>query len=96
MGSKEQCPGCGGYTSAIGEAFGRGENCPSCGLPAKTALEVLAVRQSRADKAIRDLAEEAAVRAGRAETRAAIAEYRLEQVRDALDASLPEGWQPDR
>jgi hypothetical protein len=93
---KEECPGCGGWTSAIGEAFGQDNPCPACGLPAATAVEVLAVRQSRANAQVRAQAEAAVLDAGRWQARARSAEFRLRAIGEALDADPPEWWQPDQ
>jgi DNA repair exonuclease SbcCD ATPase subunit len=48
VSDKMICPGCGSYTSAIHEAYERGQACPSCGLSHEAAKEIDAVRESRA------------------------------------------------
>lgn len=54
MSNKQECPGCESYSSSVLAAFERGEPCPYCGLSAAAALEIEAVKTSRADGALRE------------------------------------------
>lgn len=89
------CPSCHSSTSANREAFGRGEPCPNCGLPAAVAEQVFAVRESAANDEARQAAEHALIRAGQSEARGRLLAWRLDQVAQAFTSEPPEYWQPD-
>src|SRR5258708_4233586 len=98
MSEKMTCPGCGTHTSAVAEAHYADQPCPYCGLPAEAAAQVLAVRAARADEKLKATAEEALLRAGKAEGELRRARYRLQQVeaavKEALTGEVPEWWTP--
>jgi hypothetical protein len=85
MSEKMTCPGCDAHTHAVAEAHYADLPCPYCGLSATTAHEILAVRQRRADEGLKAKAEEALLRAGKAEGELRIARYRLHRVRAEID-----------
>ena len=67
MGYKETCPGCNSHTSDIAQAFFNDQPCPTCGLSAAAAREIMVIRQARADEAIKAEFEKLRLRADRAE-----------------------------
>jgi O-phosphoseryl-tRNA(Cys) synthetase len=68
VSEKMTCPGCGSHGSAVLMAFGDDRPCPSCGLSADAAHEIIAVQRKRADEALKAELSEALRRADRAET----------------------------
>lgn len=86
MSDKAECPACGSYSSTIRRAFGDGDPCPSCGLSADAAAEVMAIRRRDADAELTRRCEEATVRADRTETRV----RQLEAALDGLQKTLSE------
>jgi hypothetical protein len=92
------CPGCDAHSSLVTEAFTAGRPCPYCRLSAASAAEVLAVREAQADGKLKATAEEALLRAGRAESELRTARYRLERagevLREALAEEVPDWWEP--
>ena len=98
MSDKMTCPGCDSRTSSVLRAFEEGHPCPSCGLSADAAGEILRIQRARADEGLkRELAEAVKARAV-AERKARSAEYKLgelrRQVAEILDAQDPE-WLHD-
>jgi len=95
---KTTCPGCDAHSSSVAEAFTAGQPCPFCRLSAAAAAEVAAVREARADGKLKATAEEALLRAGRAESELRIARYRLQRVEEVLKEVLaedvPDWWEP--
>jgi hypothetical protein len=87
VSNKTTCPGCGAHSSSVTEAFASGQPCPFCRLSAAAAAEVVAVREARADGKLKATAEEALLRAGRAESELRIARYRLTE-------DVPDWWEP--
>lgn len=90
MSDKMTCPGCDSHTSSVLQAFGNDEPCPHCGLSYGTAAELAekhrTVRLSRANDAVKQIAEEALQRAGQAEAKV----EKLERQLDAVYAALGE------
>jgi len=83
-----ECPGCGSYSSSVLSAFHDDKPCPSCGLSAAAAWEILRVRKSRADEALkRQLEQEIAARSA-AERKLRSAEYKLGELRRELTGIL--------
>jgi hypothetical protein len=91
------CPGCGAHLSAVLRAHQEGRPCPSCGLSASAASEILAVRRSQADEQMRATAEAAVLRAGKAESELRVLRYRLhcveEALKEALAGEVPDWWE---
>jgi hypothetical protein len=85
VSDKIECPACNSYTSDVARAFRDDRPCPTCGLSAEAAAEILAVRTARADEALKGRLEAALVRAGKAEAEASSLRIRLEAVREALE-----------
>jgi hypothetical protein len=79
------CPGCEAETSTIRAAFERDESCPSCGLSAEAAAQVLEVRARRGDERLRADLEAALKRADAAEQEVAVLRNQVRGVRAALD-----------
>jgi hypothetical protein len=92
------CPGCCATLSVITQAFQNDQPCPSCGLSASAAHEVIAVRQRNADEELKAKAADALVKLGRAETELRIVRYRLQRLEDAVKEALteevPDWWEP--
>jgi hypothetical protein len=82
---KADCPGCNSRTSDIAHAFDNSEPCPTCGLSAGAAAEILTVQEGRASDAVKARFEELRLRADRAEARAEKLWLQLAAVRNALD-----------
>jgi hypothetical protein len=89
VSTKTDCPACRAYTSDVTAAVDRGEPCPYCGLSADAILEITAVRQARADEALRKRLETALIERDRARAAAEIAARMLEAVRSALGCEHP-------
>ena len=85
IGGKMTCPGCGSHGSAVLMAFGDDRPCPSCGLSADAAREILAVQRKRGDEALKAELSEALRRAGRAETERDALRRRLDDSVSTLD-----------
>lgn len=81
MSNKMACLGCDSYTSAIYEAFGNGEPCPYCGLPAEVTEKVLLARKRGADEDLTQRYQEAEVRAGKAEAEVVRLRRHLDAIR---------------
>ena len=94
------CPGCGAHLSDVLRAYQEGRPCPSCGLSASAATEVLAVQQAQAAERLKDKAAAAAIRAGKAEAEVRTLRYRLDRIKIefelalADDIEVPEWWEP--
>lgn len=58
MSDKLECPGCKSYTSSVLRAVGEGEPCPYCGLSADSLVEILAVREMRANSGLKQRVED--------------------------------------
>lgn len=84
MSEKTECPGCLAYTSSVRHAFDNGEPCPSCGLSASAAAEVVAVRRRRCDEQTKDELGEALLLIDRRDRELAIARRTIEDVRRAV------------
>jgi hypothetical protein len=85
-----QCPGCGSCSSTITAAFREDRPCPDCGLSSDAAAEILGIQRSRADETLKAHLTEALKAKGIAEGKLRRAEYRLEQIREAMDAGDPD------
>jgi hypothetical protein len=83
------CPACRNHLSSILAAYRDGEDCPSCGLPADAAKEVLAAIKRGADSELADKYADMASRALTAEQQVRELGDRLREIRDA--ANLPLG-----
>jgi hypothetical protein len=90
MGDKMTCPGCHATGSAVRMAYNDDRPCPECGLSNEAASEILRIQATRADEALKQQLGEEIRRRGVAETKLARAEYRLQQLRDALEADDPD------
>jgi hypothetical protein len=86
-----ECPSCKAYTSGVIEAYGSGDPCPYCGLPAKTTATVLEARQRGADEELTRRFEAAEVRAGKAEARADRLQRRLDEITQLVNSKTEEG-----
>ena len=84
MADKMTCPGCGSHTSAILRAFDEGESCPTCGLSATAAVEIIAVRATRANAEVKAMFEKAVKDGQEWRRRALAAEYRYRRVTDLV------------
>lgn len=91
MSEKMICPACDAYTSSVLQAFEEGEPCPSCALPALVAAEIVAARARGADAKLIKNYQESTKRERAAEARARELEWRLKEVRLALEAEYPDG-----
>lgn len=58
MSDKMECPGCNSYTSSVLFNVSRGEPCPYCGLSADSLVEILSVREMRANSSLKGRVEE--------------------------------------
>ena len=88
MSIKETCPGCDARTTDVAAAFAADEPCPNCGLSASAAHEIMTVRGSRADDAIKAQFEELRLRADRAERDREVLENVLADIYEVL-----KGWE---
>jgi hypothetical protein len=82
---KAECPACKSWTSYIYEVLqgeriydGREDSCPDCGLPGASIREIAKVRESHASDEVRQQAEAAMLRAGKAEGELAKVRAQLE------------------
>lgn len=82
---KATCPGCDSSTSSIGMAFREGRACPVCGLPALAAMEITAARARGADAKLTARLAELETEKAAWKERACAAEYKLEQIKGALE-----------
>lgn len=90
MSDKMTCPGCDAHLSSVLRAYNDGEPCPNCGLSYTSTAELLdrrrVVAESRANGEVKRIADEALLRAGRAEAKA----ERLQRIVDRVQAALAE------
>lgn len=84
MSYKETCPGCDAHTSDVARAFANDQRCPSCGLSAAAAKEIMVVRQARADDAIKAEFAGLRLRADRAERDYERVNSVLSEIREVL------------
>jgi hypothetical protein len=84
------CPGCENHLSSILRAFRDGEACPSCGLPADVARQVLEARRKGAEEGLQRKYLEAMKRALDAERERDDLRERLLEMRKV--ANRP--WKP--
>lgn len=82
------CPGCDARTSLVLARFLDGEPCPSCGLSAAAAAEVLDARKRGADADLTHRYAVAVKRADLAEAEVARLREKLDRVREALDDDI--------
>src|SRR5512146_2453306 len=76
---KAECPACKAWTSYVYEAMeGDRPACPSRGLPGATIREIAKVRESHASDEVKQQAEAAMLRAGKAEGELAKSKAQLE------------------
>lgn len=89
MSEKMECPGCASYSSSVQSAFDRGEPCPICGLSHEATAELYekrsTVRVSRANDEVKQIAEDALRRAGKAQAEVEMLRRQVAAVREALD-----------
>lgn len=85
MGNKATCPACDSHTSAIFQAFGVGDPCPYCSLPADAAMEVERAARRGADADLQQRCLDAERRAAKAEAEAARLGAKLERIRWAFE-----------
>jgi DNA repair exonuclease SbcCD ATPase subunit len=85
---KATCPGCDSSTSSIRIAFREGHPCPVCGLPAHAAREIDAARARGADAKLTARLAKLEAELADAKDRAHTAEYKLEQIKGALEGRL--------
>ena len=65
---KAECPACKSWTSYVHEVLeGERGACPNCGLPGDVVRQIAAVRESHANAGVKQQAETALIRAGKAE-----------------------------
>ena len=102
---KANCPACNSHLSALYEVLqgermyeGRADSCPNCGLPGDTIREVARVREGHASAEVKEQAEAAMVRAGKAEAEVAKLRARLDAAqrmgRRIAEGHL-DGWDDD-
>lgn len=84
------CPGCSTHSSSVLYAYREDRPCPECGLSNEAMAEILDVQRSRADEKLKTHLAEEIKRRGIAEAKVARLEYRLGEVRNAMDAPDPE------
>jgi hypothetical protein len=84
VSNRAYCPACQAETSTILGAFQRGEDCPSCGLSAAAAGELLDLQRRGAEWDTVDRAAKAELRAEAAEREAARLRWRLRFIRQAV------------
>lgn len=94
MSVRQLCPGCEAQTSSVRAAFERDAPCPSCGLPAGVAAQVLEVRARRGDEQLRRELEQALIRADRAERERNALLMRLRRVQVAVQEERVSGPTP--
>ena len=86
MSNKAECPACKAYLSGVYDAAeGVRAACPSCNLPGHVIAEVFATRKSLADADLKAKLEAALVRAGKAESEAALLREHLRAVKAVVD-----------
>jgi hypothetical protein len=84
MSNKMTCPGCNSHTSAVLSDYMAGDPCRYCGLSASATEEILAVRRSVADEALKARLEEVLRKFDEADRRAAGLERKLSDIRRVL------------
>lgn len=94
MSNKMTCPACNSHTSSTLAAFEEGRPCPNCGLSAEAALEILTVRQKRADEDLKARLETAIKERDEAQRELRWAKRRLEQIGETLDEAAGRTKQP--
>ena len=68
MGMKVECPACKSWTSYVYDALhGEREACANCGLPGSVMREIAKVQESHASAEVKQQADAALLRAGKAE-----------------------------
>lgn len=91
MADKMTCPGCDAHLSSILRAYDDGEPCPNCGLSWAAVDELFtkrrAVAVSRANEDVKQVADQALLRAGRLEAENERLRRIVDGVRAALDPS---------
>lgn len=86
MSNKAECPACKAYLSGVYDAAeGMRAACPNCNLPGSVIAEVFATRKSLADAELTAKLEAALVRAGKAESEAALLRKQLAAIKKAVD-----------
>ncbi|WP_328436919.1 hypothetical protein OHA71_06505 [Streptomyces sp. NBC_00444] len=94
MSSKMTCPACDSHTSSVLTTFEEQRPCPYCGLSAEAALEILTVRQRRADEELKAQLETAIKDRDEAQRELRWAKQRLEQVGETLTEAANRTKQP--
>jgi transcription elongation factor Elf1 len=94
MGRKMTCPACNSHTSSVLAAFEEGRPCPECGLSAEAALEILSVRQRRADEELKAKLETAIKERDAAQRELRLVKARLERITDLVGRPLDEEESP--
>lgn len=94
MSNKMTCPACDSHTSSILNAFEEARPCPNCGLSAEAALEILTVRQKRADEDLKARLETAIKERDEAQRELRWAKKRLTEIGEALEEAAARTKQP--
>jgi hypothetical protein len=97
MSDKMTCPVCGSHTSGVFSAAQNGDPCPRCGAPADVILRVDALRETRADEALKAELERTVIELGRVTAERDQLAVMVEAIRMVLspeerDQILPEGY----
>jgi hypothetical protein len=90
MSVKSACPACSEHSTRVADAFGDSRPCPNCGLSYEAVAEIREVQRSRGDEELKAKLTEEVKRRGIAEAKVARLEYRIQQLREALDAPDPD------
>jgi len=93
MASKMTCPACNAHTSSVLDKFDEGEPCPHCGLSADAAREILNIRKTQAEDALKDRMVVLVKERDAAIQEARLLRYRLRQVQEAMEAEPPDRWE---
>lgn len=97
MSDKMTCPGCEAHSSTVLNRFRNGDPCSFCGLSAEAALEIMEVREKRADAELKARLVDALKRADKAEDQVRRLRNLLTSVIDqaqeaAKEMDNPEPW----
>lgn len=80
MSRKMTCPACTSHSSSVLAAFEEDRPCPECGLSAESALEILSVRERRADEELKAKLEAAIKERDAAQRELRLTKARLERI----------------
>lgn len=94
MSNKMACPACGSHTSSVLAAFEEGRPCPECGLSAEASLEILTVRQRRADEELKTKLEATIKERDTAQRELRFVKARLERITELVGRPLEDEESP--